>query len=174
MTDTISGNGKVQTLEMQQAAGAMRSDALLQVNNLKMHFPIRRGFFRRVVGHVKAVDGVNLFIRPGETLGLVGESGCGKTTTGRCIIRAYEPTSGQILYRDKNGGIVDLATRVGLPPSLLPTLADRTTGLVIANAVTAAPLHGEHGREVLGELGYTPNEIDALIGAGVVYGSFTR
>jgi peptide/nickel transport system ATP-binding protein len=111
MTDTISGNGKVQTLEMQQASGAMRDDALLQVNDLKMHFPIRRGFFRRVVGHVKAVDGVNLFIRPGETLGLVGESGCGKTTTGRCIIRAYEPTSGQILYRDKNGGIVDLATQ---------------------------------------------------------------
>jgi peptide/nickel transport system ATP-binding protein len=110
MTDTISSNGKLQTLDMQQASGAMRSDAMLQVKNLKMHFPIRRGFFRRVVGHVKAVDGVNLFIRPGETLGLVGESGCGKTTTGRCIIRAYEPTAGQILYRDRDGKVVDLAT----------------------------------------------------------------
>jgi peptide/nickel transport system ATP-binding protein len=87
----------------------MRDDALLQVHDLKMHFPIRRGFFQRVVGHVKAVDGVNLFIRPGETLGLVGESGCGKTTSGRCIIRAYEPTGGRILYRDSEGRIVDLA-----------------------------------------------------------------
>jgi peptide/nickel transport system ATP-binding protein len=109
MPDTIASNGKVQTLEMTQATDAMRSDAMLQVKNLKMHFPIRRGFFRRIVGHVKAVDGVNLFIRPGETLGLVGESGCGKTTTGRCIIRAYTPTAGQILYRDRGGNVVDLA-----------------------------------------------------------------
>ncbi len=87
----------------------MRSDALLQVQDLRMHFPIRKGFLRRVVNHVKAVDGVNLFIRPGETLGLVGESGCGKTTTGRCIIRAYEPTSGNILYRRNDEQIVDLA-----------------------------------------------------------------
>lgn len=90
---------------------SMRSDALLQVKDLKMHFPVRRGFFRRVVGYVKAVDGVNLFIRPGETLGLVGESGCGKTTTGRCIIRAYHPTDGQILYRRSDGSVADLAPR---------------------------------------------------------------
>lgn len=87
----------------------MRPDALLQVEGLKMHFPIRQGFLRRVVGHVKAVDGVNFFIHPGETLGLVGESGCGKTTTGRCIIRAYEPTGGRILYRGEDGQPVDLA-----------------------------------------------------------------
>lgn len=101
-------NGKVRA---QDAASLpnMRSDALLQVQNLKMHFPIRRGFLRRVVGHVKAVDGVNLFIRPGETLGLVGESGCGKTTTGRCIIRAYQPTSGRILYRNDDNSVADLA-----------------------------------------------------------------
>ncbi|MCC6169251.1 MAG: ABC transporter ATP-binding protein [Caldilineaceae bacterium] len=86
----------------------MRDDAMLQVKSLKMHFPIRRGFFRQVVGHVKAVDGVNFFIRPGETLGLVGESGCGKTTTGRAIIRAYHPTAGEILYRRKDGTVVDL------------------------------------------------------------------
>ena len=58
----------------------------LRLKNLKMHFPISTGFFRRVVGHVKAVDDVSFFIREGETLGLVGESGCGKTTTGRCIL----------------------------------------------------------------------------------------
>jgi peptide/nickel transport system ATP-binding protein len=93
-------------------AEAMTPDdqTLLDVQNLKMHFPIRRGFLRRPVGAVKAVDGVNLFIRKGETLGLVGESGCGKTTTGRCIIRAYRPTGGKILYRGTKGSMVDLAT----------------------------------------------------------------
>lgn len=81
---------------------------LLEVKDLKMHFPIRRGLLRKVVGYVKAVDGVGFSIRQGETLGLVGESGCGKTTTGRCILRAYDPTSGQILYRQKDGQVVDL------------------------------------------------------------------
>ena len=65
---------------------------LLEVRNLKMHFPIRRGMRQKLVGVVRAVDDVNLFVRQGETLGLVGESGCGKTTTGRCILRAYTPT----------------------------------------------------------------------------------
>jgi len=87
----------------------MREDAMLEVRNLRMYFPIRAGLFYRVVNHVRAVDGVNLFIRPGETLGLVGESGCGKTTTGRCIIRAYEPLGGQIFYRRTDGDVVDLA-----------------------------------------------------------------
>ncbi len=85
-------------------------NALLEVKDLKMHFPITRGFFGRVVGLVKAVDGVNFFIRQGETLALVGESGSGKTTTGRCILRVYNPTDGQILYRRADGEQVDLAT----------------------------------------------------------------
>ena len=92
-----------------QAMERSDNNVLLEVNNLKMHFPIRRGFFNRVVGHVKAVDGINFFIREGETLGLVGESGCGKTTTGRCIVRAYDPTGGDIQYLNKNGEHVDLA-----------------------------------------------------------------
>jgi peptide/nickel transport system ATP-binding protein len=82
---------------------------LLQVKDLKKWFPIRRGFFKRVVGHVRAVDGVTFHIREGETLGLVGESGCGKTTTARCILRAIEPTSGQILYRLADGRTFDMA-----------------------------------------------------------------
>ena len=92
-----------------QAMERSDNNVLLEVNNLKMHFPIRRGFFNRVVGHVKAVDGINFFIREGETSGLVGESGCGKTTTGRCIVRAYDPTGGDIQYLNKNGEHVDLA-----------------------------------------------------------------
>jgi len=80
---------------------------LLEVKDLKMHFPIQKGFLRKVVGHVRAVDGVSFFIRKGETLGLVGESGCGKTTVGRSILRAYEPTAGQVFFR-VNDQMVDL------------------------------------------------------------------
>ena len=83
---------------------------LLEVNDLRMHFPITRGFFRaRVIGHVKAVDGVSFYIREGETLGLVGESGCGKTTTGRVVLRAYEPTGGEVWFNDRNLGHVNVA-----------------------------------------------------------------
>jgi peptide/nickel transport system ATP-binding protein len=84
----------------------------LSVKNLKMHFPIQRGFVRRVVGYVKAVDDVSLSVCCGETLGLVGESGCGKTTVGRCIVRAYTPTSGEIIYRNGQGESINLATLV--------------------------------------------------------------
>ena len=70
---------------------------LLEVKNLKVHFPVKHGLFSRVRAHVKAVDDVSLSIAPGETLGLVGESGCGKTTLGRAIIRLLEPTSGSVM-----------------------------------------------------------------------------
>ena len=77
-------------------------DSIVDVVDLKMHFPVRRGFFRRNVGEVKALDGVSFSIRPGETLGLVGESGCGKTTVGRCITRLYKPSSGSIIFEGKD------------------------------------------------------------------------
>jgi peptide/nickel transport system ATP-binding protein len=79
-------------------------NVLLDVKHLKKYFPVRKGILRRVVGDVKAVDDVDLFIKEGETLGLVGESGCGKTTTGRSILRLIEPTGGQVLFRGKKLG----------------------------------------------------------------------
>jgi peptide/nickel transport system ATP-binding protein len=85
-----------------------RDQPLLQVTDLKKYFPIRRGFFKRVIGHVKAVDGVSFAIDEGETLGLVGESGCGKTTTGRSIMRAIEPTDGEVRFRDPELGLVNV------------------------------------------------------------------
>lgn len=78
----------------------MTEEILLRVEGLKMHFPILAGVFRRQVGAVKAVDGINFEIKRGETLGLVGESGCGKSTTGRAILQLYEPTAGAIYYGD--------------------------------------------------------------------------
>jgi peptide/nickel transport system ATP-binding protein len=83
------------------------------VRDLKMHFAIHKGFTRRLVGHVKAVDGVSLTVQEGETLSLVGESGCGKTTAGRCIVRAYKPSGGQMLFRSRSGAMVDLAALEG-------------------------------------------------------------
>lgn len=85
------------------------NDVILEVSNLKKYFPIRKGLFRRTVGYVRAVDDVSFFIREGETLGMVGESGCGKTTTGRCILRLYEPTAGSIRFR-MDGQMQELTT----------------------------------------------------------------
>ena len=92
------------------AGGSENNQLLLDVKSLKKHFPITRGFLTsRTVGYVRAVDGVSFYIRAGETLGLVGESGCGKTTTGRVILRAYEPTAGEVWFNDRNMGRVNVA-----------------------------------------------------------------
>ena len=87
--------------------GVMDQNEILEVKGLKKYFPISSGFLRRTIGYVRAVDGVDISINKGETFGLVGESGCGKTTIGRCILRAINPTAGEIKFQLKDK-IVDI------------------------------------------------------------------
>ncbi len=92
---------------------------LLEVSDLCKYFPIKKGLFKSVTGHIRAVDDVSFDIREGETLSLVGESGCGKTTTARCILRALEPTSGSVRFRSQDGTVADVTK---LPRPQLRTL----------------------------------------------------
>ena len=78
------------------------SNAMLRVRGLKKYFPIYKGFFRKLAGHVKAVDNISFDLHEKETLGIVGESGCGKTTVGRSLLRLIEPTDGEALFQDKD------------------------------------------------------------------------
>lgn len=96
----------LQTGQQQNADSAADSDVVLSVDDLKIHFPIRKGLFKRTVGHVKAVDGVSFELKKGQTLALVGESGSGKTTIGRGILKLNPTTSGELLYEQNN--IADL------------------------------------------------------------------
>ncbi|MFM7584599.1 MAG: ATP-binding cassette domain-containing protein, partial [Caldilinea sp.] len=89
--------------------GAMSDEYILEVSNLRQYFPIRSGFLQRVVGQIKAVDGVSFAVKQNEVLGLVGESGCGKTTVGRTVLRLYDPTAGEIWYRTRSGERVNVA-----------------------------------------------------------------
>ena len=84
-----------------------KSEVLFEIEDLRTYFPIKKGIWRKVVGHVKAVDGVSMTLHRGETLGLVGESGCGKTTTGRSMIRLIEPTDGRVTFHH-DGRAIDL------------------------------------------------------------------
>jgi peptide/nickel transport system ATP-binding protein len=96
----VSANGRV--------AATLDDINLLDVRELRKSYPITRGLFKRVVGEVRAVDGVSFTIPRGKTLGLVGESGCGKTTTSRLILRAFDPSSGEIWFNDRRAGWVDI------------------------------------------------------------------
>ena len=96
-----------EALDAAQEAAAQTArdkDIILEVDSLQMYFPITRGLLKKKVGEIKAVDGVSFKMRRGETLGLVGESGCGKTTVGRCLCRVYRPTGGRIWFDHKEIG----------------------------------------------------------------------
>ncbi len=86
-----------------------KRDIILKVKDLKMHFPLRQGMLQRQVGVIKAVDGVSFELREQEVMGLVGESGCGKTTVGRALLRLYDPTDGEVLFHKRDGDWVDVA-----------------------------------------------------------------
>ena len=147
---------------------------LLQVKGLRKFFPIVKGILRRTSGHVRAVDDVSFDVYEGETLGLVGESGCGKTTISRCILRAMVPTSGQMLYRTRDGRSVDLAplSRRGLRPlraeiqmifqdpfgSLNPrmTLFDNVGEPLLVNGLTNRQERTERVAELLKLVGLRP------------------
>lgn len=89
-------------MQNEPASTNHKGETLVEVNNLVKYFPVRAGLLQRVVNHVKAVDDVSFFVRQGETLGLVGESGCGKTTVGRTMLRLVEPTSGAVKFEGKD------------------------------------------------------------------------
>lgn len=106
--------GKARAAAPLSAADPQGSEPLLRVRDLKVHFPVRSGFLSRVTGHVFAVDGVSFDLHPGETLGLVGESGCGKSTTGRSVLRLVEPTAGTVHFRGEDVGQMDRERLRGL------------------------------------------------------------
>jgi peptide/nickel transport system ATP-binding protein len=147
------------------SAKAAAEEALLDVADLKVHFPIRRGLLQRVAGSVKAVDGVSLRLAPGRTLALVGESGCGKTTAGKAILRLIEPTAGTIRLagRDVDASNIDdvrgTAQMVFQDPfgSLNPRLR---IGPIIAEGMRALGIAGDHAArisELMTEVGLAPD-----------------
>jgi peptide/nickel transport system ATP-binding protein len=159
---------------MNTASVAQPLRPLLDVRGLRKYFPIAKGLLRRVSGHVRAVDDVSFTVNEGETLGLVGESGCGKTTVSRCILRAVDPTGGQVLYRTRDNQIVDLApmSRQDLAPlrkeiqmifqdpfgSLNPrmTLLDNVGEPLLVNGVRSRRERTERVGELLRLVGLRP------------------
>jgi oligopeptide transport system ATP-binding protein len=148
-------------------------DAVLTVRHLSKFFPVKRGFFGREVAQVRAVDDVSFFLRPKETLGLVGESGCGKTTTGRLILQLIRPTQGEVRLAG-SGDLTSLSNRAMLPyrrrmqmifqdpySSLNPRM---TVGSIIGEALTIHKLargrkKTERVQQLLREVGLNPNSV---------------
>src|SRR5712672_854931 len=154
---------------------AADAQPLLQVRGLRMHFPVTEGLIaRRHIGDVKAVDGVDLAIRRGETLGLVGESGCGKTTMGRCILRLEKPTAGEILYDGVDIARLDRRELVALRRRIQVIFQDpysslnprQKVGSIIAEPMRVHGVEPEPARraarvrELLSVCGLNPNFAD--------------
>ena len=145
---------------------------LLRVRDLKVHFPIRKGAFGRTNGHVYAVDGVTFDLWPGETLGLVGESGCGKSTTGRAILRLLEPTSGSITYDGHDVGALDRAGLRALRRRIQIVFQDpfgslnprMSVGAMLEEALAVHGLHASNRRgrviELLERVGLHAEHVD--------------
>ena len=125
---------------------------LVRVNDLKVHFPVRKGVFGTVVNHVKAVDGISFDVRPGETVGLVGESGCGKTTAGRALLRLIEPTGGTVEFDGKDLATVESADLRALRQDMQIIFQDpfsslnprMTVGAIVGEGLS---IHRKLGRE---------------------------
>ena len=151
----------------------MSSDTLLEVNNLVKHFPIKGGILRRTVAVVKAVDGVSFTLKRGETLGLVGESGCGKTTTGRTILRLEKATDGEVIFDGKDvlaaSGSQLKALRRDMQIVFQDPYASLDPRMTIGESVAEGlTIHGigskaeriERVREVLAKVGMHPSHME--------------
>lgn len=142
-------------------SGTDTGEILMEVKGLKKYFPIQKGLLRRTVGYVKAVDDVSFYVRQGETLGLVGESGCGKSTAGRSIIRLYEPTAGQVLFNSRalgsNGG-GKMVNLLDLTPEQMKII-HREISMVFQD-----PINSLNPRMTVSDIVGEPMEIHGLTG----------
>ena len=149
------------------------SAPLVSVRDLKMHFPIHSGFFKRRTGEVRAVDGISFDVMPGETLGLVGESGCGKSTAGRAVLRLYDPTDGEITFEGNDITHLDGERLRATRPRMQMIFQDPQACLnprMTVGAIVAEPLVEHHAmsrdernakvRDLLDQVGLNPDFVN--------------
>ncbi|MDW0110711.1 ABC transporter ATP-binding protein [Sporosarcina aquimarina] len=141
----------LEPIQQKKISDSREQETLLEVRNLKMHFPVKAGIIQRTVGHVKAVDDISFTVKKGETLGIVGESGCGKSTMGRTLIRLYEPTDGSVLF-----GGTDITK---LPEKELRPLIRRKIQMIFQD-----PYASLNPRKSLGNLLNEPMKVHGLYG----------